>query len=324
MSAPPDWRPARVTRVERLGPDIVALDIAPEGALAPAAPGAHLKIGVTIAGRPETRSYSIFETGAQGYRIAVKKLAQSRGGSAYMHSLQAGARLQAAGPHNHFALGAGAPGYLLVAGGIGITAMFSHAMALARRGAPLRMVYGAQSREGLVLAERLAPALGDRLECFVEAEGRRLDLAGEIAALAPGGEAYVCGPVPMLEAAKRIWRETGRPAPLLRFETFGASGRWPTGAFKVKIPRLSREIEVAANQSLLEALEGAGVAMIYDCRKGECGLCALPILGAEGVVDHRDVFFSEEEKAAGERLCTCVSRVHGAAITIDTADRERQ
>ena len=49
--------------------------------------------------------------------------------------------------------------------------------------------------------------------------------------------------------------------------------------------------------------------MIFDCRRGECGLCALPILGVEGEVDHRDVFFSEAEKAANAKLCTCVSRV---------------
>ena len=61
--------------------------------------------------------------------------------------------------------------------------------------------------------------------------------------------------------------------------------------------------------------------MISDCRKGECGLCALKILGVDGEVDHRDVFFSDEEKAANAKLCTCVSRVYGSAITLETAER---
>jgi vanillate O-demethylase ferredoxin subunit len=72
---------------------------------------------------------------------------------------------------------------------------------------------------------------------------------------------------------------------------------------------------------MLDALEAAGVAMISDCRRGECGLCALHILEVDGIVDHRDVFFSDEEKAANKKLCTCVSRVAGSSITIDTADR---
>ncbi|MGA2291530.1 2Fe-2S iron-sulfur cluster-binding protein [Bradyrhizobium sp.] len=87
------------------------------------------------------------------------------------------------------------------------------------------------------------------------------------------------------------------------------------------LPRLGKEISVGANQTLLEALEAASVDMIFDCRRGECGLCALPILSFEGELDHRDVFFSAAEKAGNTKLCTCVSRVYGASITLDTADR---
>jgi vanillate O-demethylase ferredoxin subunit len=312
-----DWRPARVVALRDLTPDIREIEIAPEGALEPASAGAHLKIALTLNGRADTRSYSIVEATARGYRIAVKRLEQSRGGSAYMHKLQAGARLDVAGPHNHFALQPGRPDYLLVAGGIGITPIVAHARALARKGANFRVVYGARRRADLAYAGEI----GEQLETFVSEEGRRIDLAAEFARLSSEGEAYVCGPIPMLEAAKREWRAAGRRMDMLRFETFGASGAWPTAAFRMKIPRLGLDIFVPAGKSMLQALEDAGVAMIFDCRKGECGLCALPVLEADGVLDHRDVFFSEEEKAAGDRVCTCVSRVYGRSITLDTADR---
>jgi len=317
MAAALDWRPARVLALSDLTPDIREFEIAPEGGLDAAAPGAHLKFALTLDGRADTRSYSVVETTGRGYRIAVKRLPESRGGSAYMHRLEVGARLDIAGPHNHFALGAGRPEYLLIAGGIGITPIIAHARALARIGADFRVLYGARRREDLAFAE----ALGERVETFVGEEGRRIDLAAEFAKLAPEGEAYVCGPIPMLEAAKRAWRDAGRRMEMLRFETFGASGAWPTAAFRMKIPRLGRDIFVPAGKSMLQALEDEGVAMIFDCRKGECGLCALPVLEVDGVIDHRDVFFSEEEKAAGNRICTCVSRVYGGSITIDTADR---
>jgi len=61
--------------------------------------------------------------------------------------------------------------------------------------------------------------------------------------------------------------------------------------------------------------------MIYDCRRGECGLCAVRILEVDGTIDHRDVFFSDAQKATNAQLCTCVSRVVGGSITIDIADR---
>ena len=321
MPAPLEWRPARIAAVTDLTPDIRALEIAPEGDCPPAASGAHLKVWLLLNGRPDTRSYSIVETTPRGYEIAVKRLSASRGGSAYMHGLAPGARLDIAGPHNHFALNLAAPECLLVAGGIGVTPLYAHALALARRGAPFRLAYGARSRADLALANRLAETLGERLETFVGDEGRRIDLAAEFARLSPYGEAYVCGPVTMLEAARREWRAAGLPMDRLRFETFGASGAWPTKSFRLKIPRLGRDLFVPAGKSMLEALEDAGIAMIFDCRKGECGLCALPVLEVDGVIDHRDVFFSEEEKAANDRICTCVSRVYGASVTLDTADR---
>jgi ferredoxin-NADP reductase len=317
----PDWRPARVLAVRDLTPDIREIEIAPEDGLAPAAAGAHLKVAVSIGGRPDQRSYSIVETTERGYAVAVKLLRESRGGSAYMHALAPGARLSIAGPNNHFALAPGRPEYLLVAGGIGITPIYAHARALAHAGAAFRVLYAARARADLALADRLAGTLGGKLEIFVSAEGRRINLAAEFARLSPDGEAYVCGPVTMLEAAKREWRAAGRRMDMLRFETFGASGAWPTQSFRMKIPRLDRDIFVPAGKSMLQALEDEGVAMISDCRKGECGLCALPILAVDGIVDHRDVFFSDEEKAANNRICTCVSRVYGASVTLDTADR---
>ena len=195
------------------------------------------------------------------------------------------------------------------------------ALALAEAGADFRVLYACRSRDDMALADELGERIGDRLQMFVDEDGGRVDLDAEIARLAPGGELYVCGPIGMLEAAKRAWQHSGRPVEQLRFETFGNSGRFASQPFKVKIPRLNLEVEVPQNQTMLDALETAGVAMISDCRRGECGLCALHILDVDGIVDHRDVFFSDEEKAPNEKLCTCVSRMAGGSITIDTADR---
>jgi vanillate O-demethylase ferredoxin subunit len=238
-----------------------------------------------------------------------------------MWSLRPGARIALSAPANHFNLMLGRPDYLLMAGGIGVTPIFTHALALAEANARFRLIYACRSRADLALANELAERLGERLELFLSEEGRRIDIAAEIARLDGQGEFYVCGPIGMLEAAKRCWRESGRPVDRLRFETFGNSGAHPSVPFVVKIPRLGKEIAVDANQTMLEALEDANVGMIFDCRRGECGLCALPILAADGVVDHRDVFFSDAEKAENLKLCTCVSRVYGASITVDTADR---
>jgi vanillate O-demethylase ferredoxin subunit len=238
-----------------------------------------------------------------------------------MWGLQAGARLLISTPENHFGLAHGRPEYLLVAGGIGITPIFTMAAALAREQASFRVLYGFRRRGDAALAEDLQAQLGGRLALYCDADGARLDLGAEIARLHPAGELYVCGPIGLLEAAKRVWRESGRPVDQLRFETFGASGRFASEPFRVRIPRLGLELEVPQNRTLLETLEAAGVEMIYDCRRGECGLCALAVLDVEGEIDHRDVFFNDEQKASNRKLCTCVSRAVGGALTLDTPDR---
>ena len=310
----------RATR--NLTPAIRLVEIEPTDGFVPPTPGSHIDFSVMIGDRPDVRSYSVVGPCADGvYRIAVKQLEASRGGSAYMWSLAAGSRLPHSAPGNHFGLALGRPDYLLLAGGIGITPIFSHALALAHAGVRFRLIYGSRSQSDLALAEELREQIGDRLEIVLSEERGRVDIAGEIAKLDAEGEFYVCGPIGMLEAAKQAWAASGRPKDRLRFETFGASGRWPAVPFTLKIPRLGKEIHVPATQSMLDALEAGGVEMIFDCLRGECGLCALPILGVVGVVDHRDVFFSEAEKAANVKLCTCVSRVYGSEITLDTADR---
>ncbi|NVO12493.1 MAG: oxidoreductase [Rhodoplanes sp.] len=321
MSEKTEWQSARLRAVQNLTADIRLFEIEPERFVAPA-PGSHIDVAVRIGERPDTRSYSLVGPCTDGiYRIAVKLLAHTRGGSAYMWSLAPGARLGISAPKNHFDLGLGRPDYLLVAGGIGITPICGMALALHHAGARVRVLYAARRASDLAFADDLAGVLGERLTRVVSETAGRINFQKEIATLAPGGELYVCGPIGMLEDAKRAWQASGRPVDQLRFETFANSGRFANEPFTVTIPRLGKVIEVPRNDTMLAALEAAGVDMISDCRRGECGLCALPILEADGIVDHRDVFFSEAEKAANAKLCTCVSRVAGGSITVDTADR---
>jgi ferredoxin-NADP reductase len=321
MTKPIGWSSARLRATRDLTHDVRLFEIEPEGAFATAAPGSHIDVVVPSDGRPLVRSYSLVGPCTDGrYRIAVKRLASSRGGSAGMWRLAPGERLTISLPSNSFELSHGRREYLLLAGGIGITPIYSMALALKQAGANFRVLYGARSRRDLALGDELAQHIGERLKLFVDEERQGIDIAGEIAQLDPLGELYVCGPYGMIEAARRLWRETDRPPVHLRYETFGSTGL-AANPFKIRIPRLGLEIDVPANRSMLEALEDAGVDMIFGCRRGECGLCALPILDAAAAIDHRDVFFSADERMANEKLCTCVSRVAGGCITLDTPDR---
>jgi vanillate O-demethylase ferredoxin subunit len=229
-----------------------------------------------------------------------------------MWSLQPGARLRISTPETNFPVDYGRPEYALIAGGIGITPLYGTALTLARQGARLRLHYCARSPAELAFLDALREALGDRVVTYVA--GKRLDLGAVLSSLASGGLAMVCGPLRMLDESRRVWSRLGRPMTDLRFETFGSSGAHAAEAFRVRLPQLDREILVPENQSMLDALESAGIGVISDCRRGECGVCAINIVGVEGTVDHRDVFFSEHQKQANAKICACVSRAIGTIV----------
>jgi vanillate O-demethylase ferredoxin subunit len=46
-------------------------------------------------------------------------------------------------------------------------------------------------------------------------------------------------------------------------------------------------------------------------------LCPLTVLAADGPIAHRDRYLSDEERAAGQTLCLCVSRIQGSSLTLD-------
>lgn len=305
------WGPARVLDVCEVAQYVRRVVVEPERLDAPAPPGSHVDIGVFVNGRADVRSYSVVGSGAYGSEIilGVQLARQSRGGSAYMHQLRRGQEVQITQPLQNFPLNYGRPGYVLAAGGIGITALVGMGKALKARGADYRFVYGARSRGLMAFVDDLVGEHGNRMDLRIDDEGRPLDVGELVASVPAGGELYVCGPTPMLDAIKAEWARAGRRPAELRFETFGSSGRFAPEAFRVRIPRLGLETTVPSDVSMLEALEACGADMMYDCRRGECGLCQVKVLDVTGGIDHRDVFLSDAQHEKNDRLQSCVSRV---------------
>ncbi|MNS42669.1 Phenoxybenzoate dioxygenase subunit beta [compost metagenome] len=321
MKAEKHWMSAVLRRIEDVAEDIRLFEIVPDDGAHAYPSGSHIDVEVLIDERPATRSYSLVGAAPHdgSWRIAVKRLPQSRGGSKRMWSLAPGARLRITRPASHFELRPGRPGYLLLAGGVGITPIVGMAQALQEAGANLRTVYAVRDRAQAAFLD-LISAPGCGLALHADNEGASVDLAAEIAALHPEGEMYVCGPVGLMEAVRRQWREAGRPADRLRMETFGSSGHHPAQTFTTAIVDRDIEIQIPANRSLLETLTEAGVDVASDCRRGECGLCVVQVTGVTGEIDHRDLFLSDQQKAENTQICACVSRVIGS-ISIDTGHR---
>ncbi len=90
------WSGATVLAIRDVAPSVREFLLRPDGGDAsPYAIGSHINVAVIAGGRPDTRSYSLVGSPQpEAYKIAVHRAAQSRGGSAYMWSLKAGARLE--------------------------------------------------------------------------------------------------------------------------------------------------------------------------------------------------------------------------------------
>lgn len=282
-------------------------------------PGSHVNVYLTVGNNEIVRSYSLvgIHCDAGTYRIAVRHMPASRGGSAFMCQLLPGATLRISQPVNNFALSIDSAHKTLLAGGIGITPMIGMAQTLARQGADFRLYYAGRNLDAMPFVDHLREDLGERLYVGIDQDQPAFDIAKIVGSMPNDGELYVCGPAGMLAAAQQVWGRAGRDPSLLRFETFANTGSVDNKPFRVLVPRLNMDFQVPSNATLLETLERNGARPLFNCRKGECGLCAVEILKLDGTVDHRDVFFSPDEKNANAAMCSCVSRLAGGTMVID-------
>ncbi|OWA11583.1 oxidoreductase [Streptomyces sp. CS113] len=275
-------------------------------------PGAHVDV---VLGPGLERQYSLCGDPADRaqWRIAVLREREGRGGSAYVHGeLRAGDEVRVRGPRNNFRLES-APRYRFVAGGIGITPVLPMLAAAEEAGAEWTLLYGGRTRAAMAFTQEVA-RFGDRVTIVPEDESGLLDLGPVLDGLAPDTLVYCCGPGPLLDAV-----EARCPAGSLRVERFRpkeADGDAPAEAeFDVVLARSGRTVVVPPGVSVLDAVRGAGVEVLYSCTEGTCGTCETEVV--EGDPEHRDSVLTEEERAAGETMLICVSRCRGRRLVLD-------
>jgi ferredoxin-NADP reductase len=288
------------------------------------APGAHVAVHTVSPARGLiVRHYSLIggdhrdDDTRDTYRIAVQRESDTRG-SAYIHeTFQPGTRLEIGPPVNDFPLDRRASNVLLIAGGIGITPIFSMARSLARRHRPFEVVYAGRAREHMAFHDELEALAGAAASFHYSDASGHLDLAALIARQPDGTQVYVCGPGPMVEATHATAKAIGWNSARVRSEKFGVARDDTARAFDVRLARSGKTVRVSEDASILDALNAANVPVLWDCRRGECGLCPLAVVSSDGPLRHRDHYLSDEEKAAGDQLCICVSRTAGSELVLD-------
>jgi len=289
-------------------------------------PGAHVELHF---GAPDTgpflRHYSLiggvgsWDDGRDVYRIAVQREARQRGSDHIHRTFDIGTRLQISPPRNHFLLDRRKHKTLLIAGGIGITPIYAMLRSVVRRKAAFEMVYTGRKLDDMAYAQEVMQLGGAQVRLHVSGKSglnRRLDVQALLAVQPADAQVYACGPASLIQSVRDAAAALNIDSTRVRFESFASGSSAHDTAFDVELRTSRRQIHVGRDTSILEALASAGIPMMADCRRGECGLCPVKVLETDGSLVHRDRYLDAQDRAANH-LCICVSRTTGSRLVLD-------
>lgn len=316
-----------VTGIRQLTPNVRSYELAPidNSQLPKCEPGAHLQIPIALDdGKIVTRHYSIHNdpTINNRYEIAVLKTRDDENsGSATIHrTFTLGQTLYVESPNNYFSLDSRLktahevhPPITLLAAGIGITPLKAMALALTKRGIAFNLHYAGKNLTSMAFVHELKQTFKEQIHIYESEQQNRISIDNVLTNLAPNTQIYSCGPSHFLDEIKRKAIEFKLNPNNLFFESFSNERDPKNKPFSVELKRSGIVIDVKAEESMLDALENAGIALPNSCRTGNCRTCAIPVLS--GDVEHKDnVLNSEEQKTS---LCPCVSRAKSDIISVD-------
>jgi len=296
-------------------------------------PGQFLTLRVPVDGVPLQRCYSLSSTPEvdNALRVTIKRVQSGRVSNWICDHLGAGDTVEVMPPAGVFTPPALHGDFLLLAGGSGITPVLSIAKAALRHGrGAVTLVYANRDERSVIFREALAqlarshPGRLRVIHWLDSVQGppsqRQIEELVRPWSLA---QCFVCGPGPFMDAAQAALQELGVPRGRLHVERFvslpdvpaakapaadaAASAIAPAAsaapavpaahgaALTVQLDGATHEVGVAPDETVLDALQRAGVAAPSSCRAGLCGACMCQVtqgdvtLGENHVLDRADL-----------------------------------
>ena len=327
----PHFQHAIVSHVEDYG-DAKSFTLVPDSSkgtssLAYFRAGQYVSVALDINGITANKPYTIGSNPKDAlgekdtsYTITVKHTKDGQGSEYILENWKEGTSVVMSGPLGNFYYEGirDAKNIVALAGGSGITPFYSMACAIASgiEDFNLTILYGSRTADSILLKEKLdnvQKASGGKVKVVnvlsdEEADGYEHGFitADLIKKYAEGDfSVFVCGPKAMYAFAEKEIAKLGLKERRVRFELSGEYGlpsqdeKYPKEAegkeFKIKvwIRGEAKEVPCKAEQSLLRAMEAAGIRVPSDCRSGQCGWCHSRLISG-------DVFVPT--KADGRRL----------------------
>jgi ring-1,2-phenylacetyl-CoA epoxidase subunit PaaE len=315
--------------------------------------GQYLTFRRVFDGEEMRRSYSICAGVDDGVlRVGIKKVEGGWFSSWANEELKPGDVIEAMAPMGNFHAPldpSSARRYLGFAGGSGITPLISiikTALATEPR-STFTLVYGNRSTAAIMFREELEDLKNihiGRLSIVhvLESEAGEMELfSGRLdrekcdalfsrwVDVKGADLAFICGPEPMMLAVADRLKAHGMAESAIKFELFSspraarakkivrAAGEAVAGAAaaSITLDGATREVAIAAGQSVLEAALAASIDAPFACKAGVCSTCRAKLL--EGEVDMEANYALEDYEVERGYILTCQSRPRSARLVVD-------
>ncbi len=303
-----------VEKVEILTDDFKCYTLkAKDGKAAYFRAGQYLSFQIIIGNSVCTRAYSIASSPKDAlngiYKIAVKRVDDGFVSGWILDNWKEGCIASAYAPEGTFVYEPlrDAKTVVGIAGGSGITPFLSLAKAIDERTENLNLIllYGARTEKDLAFKDELdtiAAANGSFKVVYVLSEGKQkgyehgfigADLIKKYAPENGDYSIFACGPEAMYAFLRKEVEVLGLRRKFVRFEMQGVSKMTAKKAGLTdetcKVTVIDRGekcvIDGKCDETVLTALEKAGIAIPVRCRSGECGFCRSKLVSGEVYID---------------------------------------
>lgn len=316
----------RVGAIERISPDAVMVSfLLPPGTRFNYQAGQYVMVSKWLDGEQLQRCYSLCESPEQGaLKIAVKRLADGKMSQYINASLQVGGELIVQGPFGDFVYRPLFANITLFAAGSGITPIKAILeRALQQTTGQIRLLYLNRQRDSVMFKTQLQELQEShskrlKIDWYYSAEEAHREQLVErlkVALCADINDAcYLCGPQTLVSNLKDHIQQQGTSASRVFTEQFTSTAAVARGErHRVSLTLqdgTKHQIEVAENQTLLQAAQQQKVSMVFACEQGSCGSCRLKVeQGQMQAIDRPLPTLSQQEQQQGHTLaCQCYPR----------------
>lgn len=294
-------------------------------------PGQFLTLRIPYGEDWLPRCYSLSSSpyARENLRVTVKRVEAGRGSNWLCDNVKAGDRLQVLAPAGVFVPKNLDGDFLLLAGGSGVTPVLSILRsALSQGQGRVRLIYANRDEQSVIFRELLLGLVREHPERLQvvhwlnSVQGN--PTVPQLAHLAAGFEqaqAFICGPVPFMDAGVEALGRVGLANSAVhveRFVSLPSESEQPVlsivehaGAaatrLTVELDGATHEIDCEQGEVLLAAMRREGLPAPHSCLVGSCATCMCTLV--DGTVDllHNDALDQQELSEGWTLACQAVA-----------------